>query len=317
MLKNFAITPPLIGRISIGKIVEKNGKRIPEKDDAFTITTQVQNKDGWIQHPLQQTLSTGAQGNKLRAIPVKMLFNRTDLNLRAEYTLFDRSNGRPWCMGDGEQARRLNETGSWEELPCPGPDACPLGSKQCCKPYGRLNVQIQGQDDELGTFIFRTTGYNSIRTLTARLKYYSALSGGLLSGLPLMLRLRAKSTTQSHRTPVYYVDLTLRDDMKLPQALLEAQACSQAEAEWGFDREGFELSAWSELSKGPAEDSSEDVPEIVAEFFNEGTERGSTTPEIAPEGSTAGNTGASTKQMPDARQGSTTSLKDKLLDKVR
>ncbi|MBD1225681.1 hypothetical protein IDM32_17935 [Acinetobacter seifertii] len=48
MIKGLAITPPVLGRISIGKIVEKNGKRVPEKDDQFTITSQIQNKDGWV-----------------------------------------------------------------------------------------------------------------------------------------------------------------------------------------------------------------------------------------------------------------------------
>lgn len=46
MLKGLALTPPVIGRISIGKVVERNGKRLPEKDDEFTITSQVQNRDG-------------------------------------------------------------------------------------------------------------------------------------------------------------------------------------------------------------------------------------------------------------------------------
>ena len=49
LIKGLAITPPILGRISIGKMVEKNGKRIPEKDDQFTITSQIQNKDsGWV-----------------------------------------------------------------------------------------------------------------------------------------------------------------------------------------------------------------------------------------------------------------------------
>ncbi len=47
MLKGLAITPPVLGRISIGKVIERNGKRLPEKDDQFTITSQVQSKDGW------------------------------------------------------------------------------------------------------------------------------------------------------------------------------------------------------------------------------------------------------------------------------
>ena len=48
MIKGLAITPPILGRISIGKMVEKNGKRVPEKDDQFTITSQIQNKEGWV-----------------------------------------------------------------------------------------------------------------------------------------------------------------------------------------------------------------------------------------------------------------------------
>ncbi|MBK5647408.1 MAG: hypothetical protein I4N51_10215, partial [Acinetobacter sp.] len=56
MIKGLAITPPILGRISIGKVVEKNGKRLPEKDDQFTITSQIQNKDGWVKHPLDEQL---------------------------------------------------------------------------------------------------------------------------------------------------------------------------------------------------------------------------------------------------------------------
>ena len=44
MLKGLAITPPIIGRIAIGKTIEKNGKRLSQKDDEFTLTSQVQNK---------------------------------------------------------------------------------------------------------------------------------------------------------------------------------------------------------------------------------------------------------------------------------
>lgn len=36
MIKGLAITPPIIGRISIGRVVERNGQRLPAKDDQFT-----------------------------------------------------------------------------------------------------------------------------------------------------------------------------------------------------------------------------------------------------------------------------------------
>ena len=90
MIKGLTITPPILGRITIGKVVEKNGKRLPEKDDQFTITSQVQSKDGWIKHPLDDKLRQTKANGKLRQIPVRMLFNTPELNLRAEYTLFDR-----------------------------------------------------------------------------------------------------------------------------------------------------------------------------------------------------------------------------------
>src|SRR5271165_5201785 len=85
MIKGLAITPPILGRISIGKIVEKNGKRLPEKDDQFTITTQVQNKDGWIAHQYDEDLRKSQPNRKIRSIPIRLMFNEPDLNLRAEY----------------------------------------------------------------------------------------------------------------------------------------------------------------------------------------------------------------------------------------
>lgn len=80
MIKGLAITPPILGRISIGKVVEKNGKRIPEKDDQFTITNQIQNKNsGWVKYPLDEQLCAKAPNQKLRSIPVRMIFNDPEL----------------------------------------------------------------------------------------------------------------------------------------------------------------------------------------------------------------------------------------------
>ena len=117
MLKGLAITPPVLGRISIGKVVEKQGRRLPEKDDQFTITSQVQSKDGWLLHPLNDELRQGKE-DKLRSIPVGLLFNEPELNFRADYTLFDRLSGRPLCVGNGESCKRVTPDGR-QSLPCP------------------------------------------------------------------------------------------------------------------------------------------------------------------------------------------------------
>lgn len=124
MLKGLALTPPVIGRISIGKVVERNGKRLPEKDDQFTITSQMQGKDGWLLHPLNDQLRQ-CKEDKLRSIPIRLMFNEPELNFRADYTLFDRQTGRPVCVGNGEACKRIGQDGI-QTLPCPSPDACPL-----------------------------------------------------------------------------------------------------------------------------------------------------------------------------------------------
>lgn len=282
MLKGLAITPPVLGRISIGRIIEKNGKRLPEKDDQFTITSQVQSKDGWLAHPLDEGFRK-EQGGKIRTIPIRLLFNDPELNFRAEYSLFDRTTGRPLCVGNGESCKRQSEEGI-KSLPCPSPDGCTLAKGGACKPYARLNVTI-GDDDPLGSFVFRTTGFNSIRTLSARLQYFQAISGNRLSCLPLELRLRGKSTRQSHGAPIYYVDITVRTGISLEEALLEARRINEERQSAGFDQVALEAAARLGLSNGAFEESEDEGTEFVEEFFpvametDSGTIRGSSNSE--------------------------------------
>lgn len=264
MLKGLAITPPVLGRISIGKIVEKNGKRLPEKDDQFTLTSQVQSRDGWLLHPLNEELRNGQEG-KLRSIPIRLLFNEPDLNFRADYSLFDRTTGRPLCVGNGDTCKRQCDDGI-KTLPCPSPDGCSLAQGNACKPYGRLNVVI-GDDDPLGSFVFRTTGFNSIRTLVARLQYFQAISGNRLACLPLELRLRGKSTRQSHGTPIFYVDITVRSGLSMEDALQEAKQLEETRQAAGLDQTALDHAARQGFNNGAFEDSEEDTSVIVEELF--------------------------------------------------
>ena len=315
------ITPPVIGRISIGKVVEKNGKRLPEKDDEFTITTQVQQRGQWVLHPLDEALrqsqapgqvcsgikegqqpcdaesesdtdqaparqgkrslkdkmsvtdtttaATSTARRKLRSIPVRVLFNDPDLNLRADYCMFDRSTARPLCVGNGESCKRVTDKGL-EELACPGPDTCRFGMGHC-KPYGRLNVSI-GDSDELGSFVFRTTGFNSIRTLAARLQYFAAVSGGHLACMPLELKLRGKSTTQSHRSAIYYADLIVRSGLSLNAAIAQAQEFRAQRQAAGFDQTALDAAARLGYANGSFEDSPDEAADIVEEFYPEETD---------------------------------------------
>ncbi|QRM19307.1 hydrolase or metal-binding protein [Dechloromonas sp. TW-R-39-2] len=266
MLKGLVITPPVLGRISIGKVVERNGKRLPEKDDQFTITSQVQGKDGWLPHPFDEGLRKG-QGGKIRSIPIQLLFNDPELSFRAEYSLFDRNTGRPLCVGNGETCKRRSEEGI-QSLPCPSPVGCPLAQGHACKPYARLNVSV-GDDDPLGCFVFRTTGFNSIRTLVARLRYFQAISGDRLSCLPLELRLRGKSTRQSHGAPIFYVDITPRSGMTIEEMLADARRKDADRQLAGFDQAALDIAARLGLGNGAFEESDEDGSVVVEEFFSD------------------------------------------------
>ena len=292
MIKGLMLTPPVVGRISIGKVVERQGKRLPEKDDEFTLTTQVQYRSGWALHPLDGVLRSEQKGRtqghpqaasdnevtelpqpsaqaKLRSIPVRLLFNEPDLNLRASYTLFDRATARPLCVGDGQHCKRVTHSGV-ENLPCPGPDHCAIGIEGGCKLFGRFNVRIdhpENHSDAFSTFVLRTTSVNTIRTLMARMQYLQAVSGGLLAFLPLELRIRGKSTTQSYRAPIYYVDLVLRESLEPEVAVVRArEERLQAQAA-GLDLVALDTAAREGYGQGLFEETEEDACTVVQEFY--------------------------------------------------
>jgi hypothetical protein len=132
-----------------------------------------------------------------------------------------------------------------------------------------LNVLI-GDDDPLGSFVFRTTGFNSIRTLSARLAYFQAISGNRLAYLPLELRLRGKSTRQSMGTPIYYVDLTVRSGVSVEDALTEAKRLEADRQEAGFDQVALETAARQGFSNGAFEENEDEGDSVVEEFYPEG-----------------------------------------------
>ena len=95
------------------------------------------------------------------------------------------------------------------------------------------------------------------------------MSGGHTRYLPLTLRLRAKSTTQSYRTPVYYVDLTLREETNLTEAVRLAQEAALRDQEAGLAIDQMEQAARELLRNGQFEDIDEEVPMLLEEFYPE------------------------------------------------
>lgn len=131
-----------------------------------------------------------ASSQKLHSILLRMIFNYPDLNLRAEYILFDHQAGRSFCVGNGETCQRLTNQGV-EQHPCPSPDSYHLAQWGYCKPYGRLHLNLD-ESHEFGTFIFRMTDFN--KEFGSSIKHYYAVSKSLILFSPLQLILLGKST---------------------------------------------------------------------------------------------------------------------------
>lgn len=268
MLKGFAITPVVLGRIAIGGIVEKNGKRLPVKYDFMQITSNVQKDGGWIMHPAAAAIADKQKG-KIHSIPVRIMFDRPDLNFRAEYSAFS-DKGRLLCSGDGEKARRRDPQSATgiSDYSCPGSDLCEYGKQNRCKPFGRLMVGLEGEwdKDPLSGFMFRTTSFNSIRALTARLSYLAAATGDQMAGLPCNLVMRAKSTSASMRRPIYYLDIEPRDG--LLNAMAEAKTKRAEMEQAGFKRQALEEAVRLGYEQSAFVEPEDETKEVVEEFYN-------------------------------------------------
>lgn len=265
MLKNLCYPIPTIGRISIGEIVDNGTRRLPKRLNHFRITAQHKRDGQWVQHPIAEAVAkkTNSELDKLTSIPVKVICNDPDLVVRERFEAYE-NNGRIVCAGNGEKAKRAVGD-KFEEVPCPGADHCEFGKAARCDLMVRANFRIDVEadnvcQDELSTFILRSGGFNTARTLNRKLHFYAKLFGDKLVGVPFLLRLRMKSTAMSMNTPFFYVDLVTA--VPLQEAAKLAKETAATMKELGLDQASLDAIVKEGIQNGPFEDSSEDFPEI-------------------------------------------------------
>lgn len=266
MLKGFVITPVQLGRIAMGEMIEHKGKRLPKASDHFKVTSLVQENDEWRESPVAGKLKP-QDGKKLRSIPVRVMFDNPENNFRAEFTAFDRNTGRPLCAGNGEKARRRGDDGV-VEVECPGPDLCKFGAEARCKLYARLfvSIDVDGsfEKNPLAGFVLRTTSFNTVRSMTATLHQWAALTGGM-AGFPANLIMRAKSTTGSMGRPIFYAELEPRESLVASVAV-----CAEyrnAEKASGINRAALEAAVAAGYEASSFLEDQEEGIEIVEEFY--------------------------------------------------
>lgn len=265
MIKNLAYLFPNVGRISMGEVVREEGKSArPRKNDFFTITTQAKIKGVWVEHPIAKKLTQ--ENDKLRVIPIRVLFDKVDLNLNESYAAFD-DKGRQLCRGDGATAHEMSQEGKWEEVTCPGADYCKRPQAKRCALLGRFDFSIndpENPDDfKMEAFALRTSGYNTVRAIRSKLELFHAAFGGL-RGLPLKLVMRSKSSKASLGSNFYYADVDL--DCSFMEGASKVTQFKDAAANAGLN-----LAAMDEMYQSLVSSHVRETGEDVEEFEEIGT----------------------------------------------
>jgi len=85
--------------------------------------------------------------------------------------------------------------------------------------------------------------------------------------MPLELKLRGKSTIQSHRTPIYYVDLVIKAGMSLREAVAEAREKARQVKEEGVDQAALDAAAAKGFGNALFEYDEDEMSQVVEEFY--------------------------------------------------
>ena len=94
---------------------------------------------------------------------------------------------------------------------------CKLAQDKRCKPYGRLSVILTMANRIGGTYVFRTTSWNSISNILSSMAFIYNKTGGILAGIPLKLKLRKASVLPNgltQRVNIYVVNLEYAGTME-------------------------------------------------------------------------------------------------------
>jgi len=251
-----------IGKLKIGKkgMVKKSqsGKdyRPPEKFDHFEVVTLQKDANGDFipDKPIMDIIGTDA-----KEINIHLLYNDPTLNFMTWYREY--KGGKCLCEGDGEFA--LDKT-TGKKIIC-DIDSCPKYANKKCKLNGILSVILPDAPRLGGVYKFRTTGFNSVRSILSSMFFLQSLTGGVLANIPLKLTVSPQSVNPIGSTTaqtIYVVNLeyagTVDDLHRQTVALMTERASMQHKI--------AELESQARVALGMPE-SAEEIQDVTAEFY--------------------------------------------------
>lgn len=256
-----------IGKIKIGELSERRttgGRRLPKKLDHFVITSLLRDEEGDL---LLDEEMNKKIGNNCRELDIYLAYDSPELNMPTFYGYFTQSKLR--CMGDGVTALRTTEEGDKEEIVC-NPKTCEYFKQKQCKPYGRLSVILSSADRIGGSYVFRTTSWNTLRNILTSMAFIRRISGGVLAGLPLKMRLmpmQVQPKELGRTVRIYTVNIEFDGSMTALMDAAEQEV--KRRIQMGTNMKQIEAEDSKEIAERVREEAEERAAEISEEFVPE------------------------------------------------
>lgn len=192
---------PRLGKIRLGvKETNSRGVTYPREVDYFVVPQEV----------------AGVYGNHPKELDIMFPVDDAEVIFPQRLVAFGQSRG-PMCMGNGEEARRVREDGSWEDIECSG-ERCDLYRKKSCSRRAHLMFLLPSVSIG-GIWQLDVSSYHSIVDVNSGLDYCRALTGRIAM-VPLRLCRVPRETHGSGRRETHYpLQLRLNADVSLLNAL--------------------------------------------------------------------------------------------------
>jgi len=268
MIQNIIPKLAEVGKIKIGGKAETKtptGHLLPEKWDHFEIATLMKDDEGRLEmdDELNEII-----GKDCKSLDIYLCYDSPSMNIPTYYSWFAKS--KLVCMGNGVVATKTQEDGSKVEKRC-NPKECPVYANKKCKPYGRLSVILADSNRIGGVYVFRTTSWNSLRNILSSMSFIRTITGGVLAGLPLTMRLLPMSVVPKdlgRNVKIYVVNI------EFSGAMQELQVAAKAEVERrlsiGMNMRQIESENRKLLADQVREEAEEEAEDIAAEFAPNG-----------------------------------------------
>lgn len=256
-----------IGKIKIGELSERRmagGRRLPRKLDHFVITSLLRDEKENLM--LDEEMNEKI-GENCQELDIYLAYDSPELNMPTFYGYFTQSKLR--CMGDGVTALRTKEGGDKEEIVC-NPKTCEAFKQKQCKPYGRLSVILSSADRIGGSYVFRTTSWNTLRNILTSMAFIRRISGGVLAGVPLKMRLmpmQVQPKELGRTVRIYTVNIEFDGSMTALMGVAEQEV--KRRIQMGTNMKQIEAEDGEAIAERVREEAEERAAEISEEFVPE------------------------------------------------